>query len=513
MASVPPGEELNCSICLSLYTEPVSLRCSHSFCRGCLLAALDTQEVSGVYTCPECREEFSERPLLEKSRNLSNIVEGFQSTEPEQKNKIYCTYCVESLVPASKTCLQCEITMCEKHLKAHNRSVDHVLIEPTKSLADIQCPTHKEILKYYCAKDGVCICMSCWVAGDHVGHKMELLNDVTEKKKIGLKAIGEKMTSHRQETQKRIQNLANHRTQVKGKAAAITGRVTKLFGEMRKQLDEEEKRVLAEVTRQEEKISRSVSNFIEKLEKQKDRLSNCIHEVEEVSEITDQIAFLKTKLKRDHSIIGGDIMSDVKDVRGLDETMISLTLHSGLYHLTDSLTELRRNTKISGIENLDVSLDVITASNILVSQDLRSATYHQRFAKTNLPERFKAKVFSNCRISSGKNYWTVDVSRAKEWLIGVATRGMVKRASFNDKLWGLQFLETLTTIHENTQETFSPDCPVKSVGIYLDYEAGHLSFYQLGDSIRHLHTFTATFTEPLLAAFALNEDSQITLKI
>ncbi|XP_068102492.1 uncharacterized protein [Hyperolius riggenbachi] len=510
MATV--AEELNCSICLSLYTEPVSLRCGHNFCRGCIEAVLTTQDGTGVYSCPECREEYSQRPLLEKNRKLSNIVESFSSTEPEQKTEIYCTYCVDSLVLASKTCLQCETSMCEKHLKAHNRSVDHVLIEPTKSFADIKCPTHKEIIKYYCAKDGVCICMSCWVAGDHVGHKMELLNDATEKKKVELKASSEKLNSDKHETQKRIQNLANHRTQEKGKAATITGRITELFGEMRKQLDEEEKRVLAAVTRQEQKISRSVSNFIGELEKQKDRLSNCIHEVEEVSEITDQITFLKTKLKRDHSIIGGDIMSDVKDVGGLDETMISLTLHLGIYNFIDRLTELKKNTKISGVENLDVSLDANTASNILVSQDLRSATFHPSFVRSRLPERFKSKVLGNCLISSGRIYWKVDVGKAQEWLIGVATQAIPKRGAFTEKMWGLQFLEKLTAIHNNTQETISSDSTMQTVGIYLDYEAGRLSFYQLGDPIRHLHTFTATFTEPLHAVFALNENSQITIK-
>lgn len=47
----------------------------------------------------------------------------------------------------------------------------------------------------------------------------------------------------------------------------------------------------------------------------------------------------------------------------------------------------------------------------------------------------------------------------------------------------------------------------QALGVYLDYEAGHLSFYELSDPIRHLHTFNATFTKPLHAVFRLWLDS------
>ncbi|XP_072273464.1 E3 ubiquitin/ISG15 ligase TRIM25-like [Pyxicephalus adspersus] len=202
MAADGLKEELNCSICLSLYREPMSLRCGHNFCQDCIVTVLDTQEGSGVYSCPECREEYTERPPLVKIRKLCNIVDNFRSAHQEDA-EVFCTYC-DSSVPATKTCLHCEASFCSKHLKNHSKSGDHILTDPTTSYEERKCSIHKEILKYYCTMDNACICMSCWVAGDHKGHQVELLNQASEKMIEKLRESANKLNSEIQETEKRI---------------------------------------------------------------------------------------------------------------------------------------------------------------------------------------------------------------------------------------------------------------------------------------------------------------------
>ncbi|XP_072254116.1 E3 ubiquitin/ISG15 ligase TRIM25-like [Pyxicephalus adspersus] len=256
MAADGLKEELNCSICLSLYREPMSLRCGHNFCQDCIMTLLDTQKGSGVYSCPECREEYTERPPLVKIRKLCNIVDNFRSAYQEDA-EVFCTYC-DSSVPATKTCLTCEASFCRKHLKNHSKSADHILTDPTTSYEERKCSIHKEILKYYCTMDNTCICMSCWVAGDHKGHQVELLNQASEKMIEKLRESANKLNSEIQETENRIKNLENHRTEEKEKTSVVTKRVSDLFGDIRKQLDDTEKRVLAEISRQEEEVSQSV---------------------------------------------------------------------------------------------------------------------------------------------------------------------------------------------------------------------------------------------------------------
>ncbi|XP_018423512.1 PREDICTED: E3 ubiquitin-protein ligase Midline-1-like [Nanorana parkeri] len=517
MASAALGEELSCSICLNLYTEPVSLRCGHNFCRDCIGTALESQERSGVYSCPECREEYVERPVLEKNRKLCNIVEGFRSAQQE-KTETFCTYCVDTPVPASKTCLHCETSLCEKHLMAHNKSVDHALIEPTTSFGDLKCPVHKEILKYYCSEDDVCTCISCWVAGNHVGHKMELLNEAYEKKKAELKDTIEKLTHNRQETERRTQNLETHRTQEEGKAADVIGRVTELFSDIRKQLDGVEKRILTEISRQEEKISLTVTNLVKELELQKDKLSKAIDEAGDALVITDQVTFLRKK-QSDDVIISGDVISDVREAGCLDVVMILFMLQKGLLKFTDNLTELKTKGQLEALDKSDIKLDINTANNyIYVSPDLRSAKLTETLQnRAAFPQRFIThQVISKNSFSSGRHYWEVDVSGAVPWIVGAATSSIERKINerkayigCNDKSWGVKFAGKLAASHNNIHEVIDPECSVQTLGISLDYEAGHLSFYKLCDPMRHLHTFTATFTEPLHAAFSLTNSTCI----
>uniref|UniRef100_A0A452GEZ0 RING-type domain-containing protein n=1 Tax=Gopherus agassizii TaxID=38772 RepID=A0A452GEZ0_9SAUR len=47
-------EDVTCSICLDVLEDPVSIECSHNFCRGCLVAHWREVSAQG-YQCPECR--------------------------------------------------------------------------------------------------------------------------------------------------------------------------------------------------------------------------------------------------------------------------------------------------------------------------------------------------------------------------------------------------------------------------------------------------------------------------
>ncbi|XP_077305698.1 E3 ubiquitin/ISG15 ligase TRIM25-like isoform X2 [Lithobates pipiens] len=386
MATSTLREELSCSICLNLYTEPISLRCGHNFCRDCIVTVLDTQKrKSTSYSCPECREKYTERPPLEKNRKLCNIVDNIRSSLPE----VFCTYC-NPPVPATKSCLHCEASFCDMHLSNHSKSLHHVLTDPTTSFDGRKCSIHEEILKYYCTEDGACICMSCWVAGDHRGHQVDLLNEASEKKKEKLKDVIEKLNIEKQDTEKRIHDLGNHKTGEKGKAADVTKRVTELFRDIRRHLDDVEKRVLTEVSRQEEKISQSVCGLFRKLEKMKIELSRKINEVEDLRKISDPLTVLKKEMSSDDIIPRS---GDVRDAGCLDEGMISQMLHRGLLHFTDSLMDLKTKRQFSIMEKSDILLDIKTASNrTFISKNLKSAAGSNKPEnKPDDPERFTVR--------------------------------------------------------------------------------------------------------------------------
>ncbi|XP_040295516.1 E3 ubiquitin/ISG15 ligase TRIM25-like [Bufo bufo] len=511
LSSADLRAELDCSICRSLYTDPVSLRCGHNFCRSCIVSALDAQEAAGVYSCPDCRAEYPERPALEKNSKLGNMVEHFLSAQPDmEETGIFCTYC-DSPVPAVRTCLQCEASFCEKHLSRHSKSPEHTLVEPIVTLKDRKCSTHKEVLKYYCPIDAACICVSCWVAGDHKGHNVELLDVASEKEKEKLRKYLEKLNPQKAEIQTKLQNLQDRQRNIQEKASDKRKNVRKLFMDIKKQLEMAEKKALSEISRQEEKIVSQISDLIKKLEIEADELPRKMRHMEKMCHVTDPIRLLQESDitvcgHGDDEDTGGD-GGEGRSEDDLDEVLISLTLHRAMRDIVTNVTsEL-------GLHVPDTFLDEDTANiHVKISEDLKTATRSvNKYIRPESPGRFQfdAQVLSRCGLSSGRHYWEVEWDQKEACGIGLSypsieREGLQSSIGDNDKSWCLVMSSAgFEAYHNSVTSPLSVDTTCPGLGVFLDYEAGRLSFYQLCDPIRHLHTFTASFSEPLHLLFGL----------
>ncbi|XP_073480032.1 uncharacterized protein [Aquarana catesbeiana] len=509
MASANLRAELECSVCLNIYTDPVNLRCGHNFCRVCIDCVLDTQGGSGGYSCPKCRDKSQDRPALQRNITLRNIVENFLSAQPDQESGVFCTYCVDSPVPAFRSCLLCEVSLCDKHLRVHKNSPEHVLCDPTLSMESRKCSVHKKILEYYCTEDETCVCMSCCMIGGHTGHKMESLDEASEKKKETLRNVLLKLLTKREETEERVQSLQEHRRKVEEKASSDTERVTALFRDLRRRLEDLEKRVLREISGRAERISISIRD----LEIKKEELSKKMRHIEELCNMTDPLTVLQESDTGDLCDTEDGDNEDrerheklLHDGGGLDVAGISHTLHT----LSDIITEVNVYFYIQ--EAADILLDVNTAHNLLhISDDRKTVSWSDR--KQNHPEKperfLYSQVLSIQNFSSGRHYWEVDVGRSKSWRVGmcypsIERRGEQSLIGNNNKSWGLDRTGDQYVVRHDSKKILLPTNPSSNrVRIYLDYEVGRISFYDLCDSIRHLHTFTTTFTEPLHAGIGV----------
>ncbi|XP_073422113.1 E3 ubiquitin-protein ligase TRIM39-like [Dendrobates tinctorius] len=513
MASAVLRDELLCSICLSTFKDPVTLRCGHNFCRVCIGRVLDTQDGSGVYSCPECREEFQERPALMRNINLHNVAERFLITQQEKEEitGICCTYCVDSPVPAVRSCLHCEASLCHKHLRAHSKSAEHVLSDPSTSLEKRKCSVHKKILEYYCTEDAACICVYC-SAGEHRGHRVEMMDESSKKKKKKLGNVCKKLITKREKTEERVRSLEKRRGEAQEKAAGEAERVTALCTDIRRRVDDLEKKVLSEIFRQEKEESLSLSALIHQLEIKKDELFRKMTHIEELCNMTDPLTVLQeldTGDLCDPEEEGGDEDTGRHDKQphdgdDLDVAVISHTFHT----LCDVILGIRSGIYV--VSPADILLDLTTASNnLLISDDLKTATWTEENQKRpETAERFQDyQVMSRKGFTSGRHYWDVEISKSGWWMVGMCypsidRRGDLSEIGDNNKSWGLwRYNNNLYSVIHDSKVIWLPDKSSSDrVRICLDYEAGQLSFYELCDPIRHLHTFTATFAEPLHAA-------------
>ncbi|XP_068129665.1 E3 ubiquitin-protein ligase TRIM39-like [Hyperolius riggenbachi] len=504
MAFADVTSELHCSICMEIYRDPVTLPCGHNFCWDCITQAWDHQVHLWEFKCPECQRIYRKRPELERNTTLHNICEAFHSTETEhEQNGIFCNYCDFSVL-ATKSCLQCETSLCDHHLRKHDRSVGHTLLPATTDLGKRKCSVHKKILEYYCTEDATCVCVSCYVIGEHVGHKMTSLDEASEKKKKKLRNDLQKLMAETEEVDKRVQSLEECRRKAQEKANDETERVTVLFRDLRRQLEDLEKRIMSDIIRQ----VQCYDDVIRQLEMKKKELSRKMRHFDDLCNMTDPLTVLQESDTGDLCDIKDRERHDkqLHDGEDLDVSGISHALHTGLSNIMSGVT--RRIY----IQLEDIVLDINTAGNKLhISDDGKIATWSDMLQeRPEAPERFQYyQVLSSQSFSSGQHYWEVDVGGSDRWIVGICypsidRRGDQSLVGWNNKSWCLHYtFYHYYMKHDRKQIRLSGKIPIDRVRIDLDYEAGQISFYTLGDPIRHLHTFTATFTEPLHAVLCV----------
>uniref|UniRef100_A0A3B4BRN6 RING-type domain-containing protein n=1 Tax=Pygocentrus nattereri TaxID=42514 RepID=A0A3B4BRN6_PYGNA len=77
-------DQLQCSICLDVFTDPVSTPCGHNFCRVCLKECWDS---SSRCQCPVCKTEFPTRPELSVNTFISGLAAQFKKSVQVKSSK------------------------------------------------------------------------------------------------------------------------------------------------------------------------------------------------------------------------------------------------------------------------------------------------------------------------------------------------------------------------------------------------------------------------------------------
>ncbi|GCB65428.1 hypothetical protein scyTo_0014887 [Scyliorhinus torazame] len=105
------SEDLTCSVCLSLFVEPVRLDCDHNFCKSCIQKCWEKQRQA--VSCPECRlvlprGSFTSNRVLanlsEKARQLELKLEGDWSLCEEHWEKLIL-FCEEDEMLICASCV------------------------------------------------------------------------------------------------------------------------------------------------------------------------------------------------------------------------------------------------------------------------------------------------------------------------------------------------------------------------------------------------------------------------
>ncbi|XP_076137634.1 NACHT, LRR and PYD domains-containing protein 3-like [Alosa pseudoharengus] len=175
----------------------------------------------------------------------------------------------------------------------------------------------------------------------------------------------------------------------------------------------------------------------------------------------------------------------------------------------------------------DLTLDPNTADrNLSLSEGNRKVTFvEEQQPYPEHPERFDTTWWPQvlCREGlTGRCYWEAEWSGDDGARKSVAYKSIERkgdsadvRMGWNAKSWSLGCSDHRYSVLHNREQTVipAPSSDSRTVGVYLDWPAGTLSFYSVStNTLTHLHTFHCTFTEPLYPGFGVYYGSSVSLR-
>ncbi|XP_039358248.1 butyrophilin subfamily 1 member A1-like [Mauremys reevesii] len=157
------------------------------------------------------------------------------------------------------------------------------------------------------------------------------------------------------------------------------------------------------------------------------------------------------------------------------------------------------------IYSVDVTLDPDTANPWLVlSEDRKRVRLRDRRQDLpDNPERFDPFpcVLGAEGFAGGRHYWEVEVGDKTEWDLGVCRESVSRKGELTHKdYWRLKLRDVEYSACTSPTTPLPVSVRPSRVGIFLDYEAGEVSFYNVTDR-SHLFTFIGTFSGKLRPYF------------
>ncbi|XP_048823098.1 E3 ubiquitin-protein ligase TRIM39-like [Lagopus muta] len=452
-------EEAVCSICLEYMSEPVSVDCGHNFCRGCIGKHCQDKGLwnDAPFTCPQCRAPCR-RSSMRPNRQLANIVESIRQLG--LRGDVGTGTGAGSGSPL--------------------------------------CPLHDERLKLFCEGDEQPICVVCRESQQHRSHTVYPIEEAAQVYKVKLQKSLEQLSKEVEDMKKRESEAKMKTQECKEKVKRKRETIVCEFGKLHQLLADEEKLLLQKLEEEESQILVMISENLARVTEQKCLLVELIREIKE-------------KMQQPVE----ELLKDMRCILSRCETMkfqapkpVSVNLKED-YSIPERCMGIRHMLRKFKV---DVTLDPETAHlELTLSEDRKSVRRGSRklfLMFFDSPKRFSCVpvVLGLQAFFSGRSYWEVQVGDKPEWGLGLCKEAACRKGNIvfspQNGYWVLRLQNGAYEALTCPVSCLTPSVRPRCIGIFLDYEAGEISFYSVSDR-SHLYTFTDKFSGKLRPFFYL----------
>ncbi|XP_035604082.1 E3 ubiquitin-protein ligase TRIM39-like isoform X4 [Oncorhynchus keta] len=519
-SSLLSEEQFLCSICLDVFTEPVSIPCGHNFCKACISGYWDT---SDLYQCPMCKKNVDKRPDLFVNTFISEMAAQFRQTvevkttsSPDQCPamivEVSCDFCTGMKVKALKSCLVCQTSYCETHLEPHQRVPAlkrHKLINPVENLEDRMCKTHDRLLELFCRTDQTCVCVLC-LKTDHMTHDTVPLEEAYGERKAELGKTETEVQQMIQERLKKVQEIKHSVDLSQKDAEREISDSVQVFTALVRSIERSQTELIEVIEEKQKAAERQAEGLIKDLEQEITDLQRRSTELEQLSHTEDHLHLLQScpslcipPPTKDWSRISVHSDLCVGTVRRA-VSQVEETLNKEMEKLPE--VKLKRIQQYA----VDVTLDPDTAHpNSILSEDGKQVKHGDTWTnRPNTPKRSdkSVNVLGKEGFSSGRFYYEVTVQGKTKWELGVARESINRKGKITLSPYNGYW--TVWLRNGEQYKALSSPCVLlhlrekpQKVGVFVDYEEGQVSFYDV-EARSHIYSFTGcTFTEKLYPYF------------
>ncbi|XP_049332421.1 tripartite motif-containing protein 16-like isoform X2 [Astyanax mexicanus] len=487
-------DQFSCPVCLDLLKDPVAVPCGHSFCMVCINGCWDQEDQRGIYSCPQCRETFTPRPVLRRNNMLAEVVEKLkkntelQAASPAPRyagaGDVECDFCTGRKLRAIKSCLMCLASFCEAHLKPHYEVPGlkkHKLVKASTQLQEKICSQHDRLIEIYCRTDQRSICYLCTM-DKHKGHDTVPATTERTEKQNQLKEMQKKLQQRIQEKQKKLQELKLTVNTLKRSAQAAVEDSERIFTELIRSIEKKRSEV-TELIRDQEKAELSgAEELLEKLQQEMADLKRRHTELEQLSHTEDHIHFLQS------------FQSLCVSSGSEDSPSITVHQHPSFDGVRKSLSELKERLEEFCREEFRKIPPHAAAVQILPSEPKTREDFLQYFCRLTLdPNTAYNRLILSEENRVVKRSNKVQLYSDHPERFDGQYQVLSKESVCGRCYWEVEWSGGIQTVLS------AP--PSSRIGVYVDHSAGTLSFYSVSDTMTLLHTLHTTFTQPLYAGF------------
>ncbi|XP_072182410.1 tripartite motif-containing protein 3-like [Diadema setosum] len=315
------SQNLECPICLTLFNQPKSLTCSHTFCKDCLQRISQTRSDQETISCPICRKETplpsGDVEKLQTNVLLSSLVDEVKTKSPT------CTVCeMDENLPAVSYCQDCGKYMCESCENGHSlwKPVSsHEVVPMSEVLSGKVLLKRRRKCKKHPSEDVECFCTGCqeyaclrcgMLTHLQAGHQIKETAVHEEKLMENIKELKNKVISKRTSIDNHIEFIETQRNEITNLMTRLNDDIDKTYEEYMQILSDNREALKSQVKHWSEKFEKE----LQVMQEESRRTISHMNAMEEL--VTNS---MKVPLEKDALLAHDTLCENLKSFLGRDD--------------------------------------------------------------------------------------------------------------------------------------------------------------------------------------------------